>query len=91
MDTGFTGQLTRPPSVVAAMGLPLDKMEEIKLANDSPEQVPVHLVTIVGEGQELTARVIATGRKPLFGTALMDGKELVIQFNNNGLMTLDNF
>ncbi len=89
VDTGFTGQLTLPASAVAAMGLPLDHSENINLANDSSEQVPFHFATILWEGQEFVADVIATGRKPLFVTALMDGKELVIQFAEQGIMTLD--
>ena len=91
VDTGFTGQLTLPASAVATMGLPFDRLEGILLANDSSEQVSFHLATIVWEGQEFVAEVIATGIRPLFGTELMDRKELVIQFDNEGLMTLDDF
>ena len=91
VDTGFTGELTLPASVVAAMGLPFEITDDIKLADDSMQRVPVHLATIVWEGQEFIARVYATGRRPLFGTFLMNRKELVIQFDNNGLMTLDDF
>ena len=91
VDTGFTGQLTLPLTVVTAMGLPFLYAEDINLADDSAQRVQVHLATIVWEGQEFIARVHATGRRPLFGTFLMDRKELLIQFDNNGLMTLDDF
>ena len=91
VDTRFTGELTLPASVVATMGLPFALTDEIKLADDSAQQVPVHLATIVWEGEEFVARVYATGRRPLFGTFLMERKELLIQFDNNGLMTLDDF
>ena len=89
VDTGFTGELTLPLAAITAMGLPFAYDEDIRLANDNREQVPVHVATIVWQGQELAVRVFATGRRPLFGTALMDGKELVIQFADNGLVTLD--
>jgi clan AA aspartic protease len=91
VDTGFTGELTLPPAAITAIGLPFAYEEDIKLANDSKEQVPVHIATILWQGQELAVRVFATGRRPLFGTALMDGKELLIQFADNGLVTIDNF
>jgi len=91
VDTGFTGELTLPPAGITAMGLPFAYEEEIKLANDSKEQIPVHMATILWQGQELAVRVFATGRRPLFGTALMDRKELVIQFADNGLVTIDDF
>ena len=91
VDTGFTGMLTLPASAVAAMGLPFDEWRSVNLANDSSEQVASHLATIMWEGQEFVADVIATGTRPLFGTFLMNRKELVIQFDNSGLMTLDDF
>lgn len=73
------------------MGLLFAYDEDVKLANDSSEQVRVHTATILWEGQERDVRVFATGRRPLFGTALLDSKELVIQFANNGLVTVDDF
>jgi hypothetical protein len=33
--------------------------------------------------------VIATGRRPLLGTALLDKQELVIQFTEEGLVTIN--
>jgi clan AA aspartic protease len=89
VDTGFTGELTLPPEAVKAMGFEFPYDEEIKLANDSREQVPVHVATIVWDGHEATTRVFAMGRRPLLGTALMDAKELVVQFADRGLVTLD--
>ena len=89
VDTGFTGELTLPLAAATAMGLLFAYDEDIKLANDTREQVPVHIANILRKGQVVTVRVLATGRRPLFGTALMDRKELVIQFADNGLVTID--
>lgn len=89
VDTGFTGELTLPPPAITAMGLPFAYDEDIKLANDSKDQVPVHVATIHWQGKDSAVRVFATGRRPLFGTALTDRKELVIQFADNGLVTVD--
>jgi clan AA aspartic protease len=91
VDTGFTGELTLPPTAITVMGLPFAYDEDIKLANDSKDQVAIHSATVLRQGQEVIVRVFATGRRPLFGTALMDGKELVIQFADNGLVTIDDF
>ena len=38
---------------------------------------------------EREVRVFATGRRPLAGTALLNGYELVIQFTEGGLVTID--
>ena len=91
VDTGFTGELTLPLEAITTMGLPFAYDEEIKLANDSKELVPVHIATILWQGQEMAVRVFATGRRPLFGTTMMNDKELVIQFTDNGLITIDDF
>ena len=89
IDTGFTGELTLPAAAINGMSLVFAYDEVIKLANDSADQVRVYASTIIWEGTERTVRVFATGRRPLFGTALLDRKELVIQFANNGLVTID--
>jgi hypothetical protein len=44
---------------------------------------------IIWNGEEREIRVLATGRRPLLGTALLDGHELVVQFTEGGLVTID--
>jgi hypothetical protein len=44
---------------------------------------------ILWNGVEREVRVLATGRRPLIGTALLDQQELVIQFTKGGLVTID--
>ena len=89
VDTGFTGELTLPPAAVAAMGLPFIYDETVNLANDTDAIVPVHSATILWQGIERNVCVFATGQRPLLGTALMDGCELVVQFAGSGLVTIE--
>lgn len=49
----------------------------------------VHQATIFWDGEERDVRVFATGRKPLIGTAMLNEQELVIQFTEGGLITID--
>jgi predicted aspartyl protease len=51
--------------------------------------LPVHKAIILWNGEERETRVLATGRRPLVGTALLDEYELVIQFTEGGLVTID--
>lgn len=44
---------------------------------------------ILWNGKEQEVRVFSTGRRPLVGTALLDKHELVIQFTEGGLVTID--
>ncbi len=61
----------------------------VNLADNSEVLVPVHEATILWDGEEKEVRVLATGRRPLVGTALLNEQELVIQFTEGGLVTVD--
>lgn len=89
VDTGFTGFLTLPPAAVAALHLPYLEDTLANLATDEQVGLPVHAATIVWDGVERDVRVLAMGRRPLLGTALLDGRELVAQFWDSGLVSLD--
>ena len=84
MDTGFAGALTLSPDAIAALGLPFFTEIEANLANDADVKTAVHIATIVWEGYEREVAVLAMGRRPLLGTALLDGKRLCADFTEEG-------
>jgi clan AA aspartic protease len=88
IDTGFTGALSLPLASVAAMGLPYLEDTLANLANDVSVPLPVHTATIVWAGAERIVRVIAVGRRPLLGTALLDQNHLGIDFLEGGGVTV---
>jgi predicted aspartyl protease len=61
----------------------------VSLADNSRVMLPVHKAIILWNGEERESRVFATGRRPLVGTSLLDDHELVIQFTEGGLVTID--
>jgi clan AA aspartic protease len=89
VDTGFAGSLTLPPAAVTTLGLPFFQRTVAGLADDSAIEVDSHTATIVWNGKERDVDVLATGRRPLVGTSLLDGHELVVQFTDGGLVTID--
>lgn len=89
VDTGFAGTLTLPASAVAALGLPFLQEMVANLADGTNVRADVHTATIVREGVEYEVAVLAMGTRPLLGTALLAGRELVAQFTENGLVTID--
>jgi clan AA aspartic protease len=89
VDTGFTDELCLPPEAVALLNLPFRYDLPANLADNSQVMLPLHKAMILWNGEEREARVFATGRRPLIGTALLDGYELVIQFTQGGLVTID--
>ncbi len=52
-------------------------------------EIAVYAATIVWNGAEREVRVLATGRRPLLGTATLDGQEFVAQFTEGGLATVE--
>lgn len=89
VDTGFDGFLMLPPEAVAALGLPVFQRIEANLADGTNRRATLHLTTILWEGEEREVQVLALGTRPLLGTLLMDAHELVVQFAENGLVTVE--
>lgn len=89
IDTGFTDYLCLPSEAVAVLGLPFLYDIPANLANNSNVILPVHEATIIWHQSEQEVRVLATGRRPLLGTALLNKCELIIQFNEGCLVTIE--
>jgi clan AA aspartic protease len=90
VDTGYTDYLTLPADAVTAMDLRYLHDIPADLADDSTIQIPVYRATVVWNGAHVDVPVLATGRRPLLGTAMLEACELLIQFANGGLVTVDN-
>lgn len=78
VDTGFEGFLTLPPSVVADLDLPYLININANLADNSSV-----------EGVERNVAVLAMGRRPLIGTALLEDYHLSIDFCEDGTVLVD--
>ena len=59
------------------------------LADASQINVPVHDATVLWNDTEREVLVLATGQRPLIGTALLSEQELVVQFTEGGIVTID--
>jgi clan AA aspartic protease len=89
IDTGFNDHLTLPSQAVSAMNLPLYSSTEARLADGSQALLSIHLATIVWDGIERLIPVLAAGYKPLLGTSIMAAYHLEIDFQDNGLVSLN--
>jgi clan AA aspartic protease len=90
VDTGFTGELCLPlVEAVSLMGLTFRHDTFANLADNSEVSLPLYEAVVLWDGIERDVLVIATGRRPLLGTALLDEQELVIQFTEGGLVTVN--
>ncbi|MEG4107886.1 clan AA aspartic protease [Microcoleus sp. S13_C5] len=89
IDTGFTGELCLPLEAVSLMGLTFRHDIPANLADNSEVLLPLHGAIVLWDGKEPEVLVIATGRRSLLATALLDEQELAIQFTEGGLVTID--
>lgn len=89
IDTGFTGDLCLPPEAVSLLRFPFIYDLPANLADNSDVLLPVHEAVVIWNGAEREVHVIATGRRPLLGTGILEDQELVIQFTEGGLVTID--
>ena len=89
IDTGFAGYLTLPKDAVEALGLVYQYDTPANLADDSVVQLSVHEAPILWQGREQNIRVLALGKRPLLGMALLNGSELFIQCRDGGLLTIE--
>lgn len=84
IDTGYSGFLTLPPSLVEELGLPFRFRGRAFLANGSEETFGVYGVTAFWDGQPRYVEADAVGPTPLAGMALLDGHNLNIDVENGG-------
>jgi clan AA aspartic protease len=89
VDTGFEGFLTLPPAAVMQLQLSYLTNLNANLADNSSIQTEVYLSTILWNGAERNIPVLAMGRRPLIGTALLRDYHLGIDFCDGGIVVLD--
>jgi clan AA aspartic protease len=88
VDTGYTGFLTLPFTLVDELGLPFAYVGRAFLANDDEVEFDVHDVTVLWDGQPREVRAAATGSTPLVGMILLDGHDLNIQVRDGGRVVI---
>ncbi|MDQ3250650.1 MAG: clan AA aspartic protease [Chloroflexota bacterium] len=88
IDTGFTGWLTLPPSLIAMLGLPWLTQGRALLANGQMETFDVYAATLLWDGQSLRVMVDEANTDPLIGMSLLHGYELYIQNQDGGSVTI---
>jgi clan AA aspartic protease len=88
IDTGYTGSLTLPPAVVAALGLRWRSMDRFTLADGSECIFDVYVARVDWGGKIRTILVDAADADPLVGMRLLRGHELKMQVRARGKVTI---
>ena len=88
VDTGYSGFLTLPATLVTELRLPFAYVGWAFLADDDEVSFDVHNVTVLWDGQPRLIQADATGSAPLVGMLLLDGHDLNIQVKRGGRVVI---
>jgi clan AA aspartic protease len=88
VDTGFTGALMLPQSLVTRLGLPVVGREVFEMVGGQRFIASVALAEVEWLGTDRTVRVIVS-EDTLLGTELLDGTRLVIDYLSHTMTISD--
>ncbi|MDY0168719.1 MAG: clan AA aspartic protease [Thermoguttaceae bacterium] len=88
IDTGYTGSLTLPPSLVRELELNWQSVDRGMLADGSECLVDVYEAKIVWDGELRRVLVDEANAEPLVGMALLSGYELNMEVRSDGKVTI---
>jgi clan AA aspartic protease len=88
IDTGYTGFLTLPSSVITNLGLTWYMQQEGILGDGSLCMFNVYEASVIWDGQIRSVEINESEADPLVGMGLLEGFELKIQGVAGGLVTI---
>lgn len=86
VDTGFSGELLLPQAAIEVLGLPHQMDVMSTLSDGVSRRVAVYKATILWDGELLEVGVLATGNRPLLGTALLANHRVEIEFDEDSIV-----
>ena len=88
VDTGYTGTLTMPPNVIAALGLRWHRAGRAVLADGSESKFDIYHGVVVWDGRPVIVRIDEMDADSLVGMSMMYGYELVLPVLDGATFTL---
>lgn len=88
IDSGYTGALTLPPTLITMLGLRWQSVERATLADGSTCVFQVYVGKLVWDGKVRTILVDEADTDPLVGMRLLRGHELKMQVRARGKVTI---
>jgi clan AA aspartic protease len=88
IDTGYTGFLTLPSTIITTLGLTWYMQQEGILGDGSLCVFNVYEASVIWDGQIRTIETNESEADPLVGMGLLEGYELKIQAVAGGLVTI---
>jgi clan AA aspartic protease len=88
VDSGFTGALTLPPNLIAALDLRWQSMDTATLADGGTCVFQVYVGKVLWDGKVRSVLVAEAETDPLVGMRLLRGHELRMQVRSRGKVTI---
>lgn len=88
IDTGFTGFLSLPSSVIASLSLPWSFRDYATLGDGSQTIFDMYTATVIWNGEIKHIDVAESETEPLIGMSLLYGFKLEIEAVENGLVII---
>jgi clan AA aspartic protease len=89
IDTGFTGFLSRPLSMIESLGLPWIFSDSVTLGDGSEVIFQMYRATVIWDGQFKVVDVAASESEPLLGMSLLYGFKLQVEAIERGTVTIE--
>lgn len=88
IDTGYSGFLTLPTTMVAELGLTFQSEGRATLADGSEAAFDIYGVTALWNGQPRYVEADAVGPTPLAGMLLLDAHSLYVEVEDGGRVVI---
>ena len=88
VDTGYTGWISLPSTLISQLGLPWRRRGRGLLADGSETIFDIYEAAVIWDSQLRRVWVDEINAAPLAGMALLDGHELTIQVWTGGNVTI---
>ncbi len=88
IDTGFTGFLTLPPTLVAELGLPYDGTGWAVLADGTEARFDVHSAVMLWDDGPRRVYVYAADAAPLVGMQTLHRHSLYVEVEDGGRVVI---
>ena len=89
LDTGFSGSLTLPQSIITALGLPFRSRGSAILADGSETEFDIYAATVIWDGEPRNILIEAAETDPLVGMGLLYGFNINIQAVDGGSVRIE--
>ncbi|MGI8980930.1 MAG: hypothetical protein ACR2FY_17015 [Pirellulaceae bacterium] len=91
LDTGFTGELTLPASLIEGLGLEFDGSRYAVLGDGSEILLDNYLGQIMWHGRPRRIAILESEGGPLVGMELLEGSDVALRVQPDGKVAIEEF